>query len=176
MRIHVGSTNANKVGAVHDVFGAYPLFTGAEIVGVEVESGVSDQPMSLGESVQGATQRAKAAFIGADIGIGLEAGIMEVSGAGPMNVHVCAMFDGTTVHHGFSSAFSLPENVSALMRDESKTMGEAVHEIFAKDSVAHSSKEIGLIGALSGGRVTRRELCRQAVAMVVMRIHTDTNI
>ncbi len=176
MRIHVGSTNPNKVGAVQDVLATYPMFTGAEIVGVEVESGVAEQPTTLSESVQGATNRAKAAFTGAYISVGLEAGIMEVPGAGPMNVQVCAMFDGTTVHHGFSSAYSLPENVSALMRDESKTMGEAVHELFAEDSAAHSSKELGLIGVLSGGRVTRRELCRQAVAMAMIHIHANASV
>jgi inosine/xanthosine triphosphatase len=176
MRIHVGSTNPNKVGAVQDVLATYPMFTGAEIVGIEVISGVSEQPTSLAESVSGATNRAKAAFDGAYMGIGIEAGLLEIPGAGPMNVQVCAIFDGTSVHHGFSSAYGLPESVAALMRDEAKTMGDAVHEVFADEPTAHSSKEMGLIGILSGGRVTRRMLCREAVEMAMIHVHVKAGV
>lgn len=173
MRIHVGSTNPNKVGAVQDVLAMYDAFTGSEILGIDVESGVAEQPTSLAESVRGATNRAKAAFVGADFGIGLEAGMMEAPGAGSVNVQVCAIFDGTTVHHGFSSGYGLPERVAALMQQDSKTMGEAVHELYAHDPTAHSDKEMGLIGVLSGGRVTRRELCRQAVAVAMIHVRTE---
>lgn len=172
MRIHVGSTNPNKVGAAQDVFATYDTFAGAEIVGVDVESGVAEQPTSLAESIRGATNRAKAAFVDADFGIGLEAGMMETPGAGPMNIQICAIFDGTTVHYGFSSAYCLPERVATLMRDESKTMDEAVHALFANHA-EHSSKEMGLIGVLSGGRITRRELCRQAVAVAMIHLRVE---
>ncbi len=175
MRIHVGSTNPNKVGAVQDVLATYPVFVGAEILGMEVDSGVSEQPSSLAEAIAGATQRAKAAFPGAYLGIGLEAGMIETPGAGPMNIQICAIFDGTRVHHGFSSAYGLPEHVSALMRDEAKTMDEAVHDLFANHA-GHSSKEMGLIGVLSGGRILRRDLCRQAVATAMIHIHVNSGV
>mgnify|MGYP001571614393 CR=1 FL=1 len=169
MRIHVGSTNPNKVGAVQDVIGTYPSFAGSNIVGVDVDSGVDDQPTSLAETVRGATNRAKAAFEGSELSIGLEAGVMEVPGAGPMNVQVCAIFDGKIVHHGLSSAYVLPANVTALMQEQSKTMGEAVHDLFGNET-AQSNKEMGLIGVLSGGRVVRRELCKQAVAVTMIHL------
>ena len=73
MRIHVGSTNEVKVGAVREVSAEYPCIAGAEIVGVEAASGVADQPKTLDETIRGAINRAKAAFE-ADPGSGPGAG------------------------------------------------------------------------------------------------------
>ena len=169
MRVHVGSTNPNKVGAVEEVMKSIEMFSSAEIVGIDVQSGVSDQPSDLAETVRGATNRAKAAKGDADFGIGLEAGLMEVPGAGRMNVQVCAIFDGSMVHHGLSSAYALPSSVSALMHEQSKSMGEAVRELFPNhDGV--NSKEAGLIAILSDGRVTRKDLCEQAIAMAMIHL------
>lgn len=169
MRIHVGSTNPNKVGAVMEVFTMIDRFAGVEVVGVDVSSSVSEQPQDLAETVRGATNRAKAAKGDADFGIGLEAGMMEVPGAGKMNIQVCAIFDGTMVHHGLSSAYGLPASVSALMTEQSKTMGEAVHETFPSHA-GINSKEAGLIAVLSDGRVTRKDLCMQAVQMAMVHL------
>lgn len=52
-----------------------------EIVGCDVQSGVSAQPMSAAECLQGATNRAKAAMKAtpsADFAIGLEGGLEKV--------------------------------------------------------------------------------------------------
>ncbi len=169
MRIHVGSTNPNKVGAVDDVLRHHPMFADAQIVGIDVPSGVSDQPSSLAETVQGATQRANACFAGADLSIGLEAGVMDVPGAGPMNVQVCAIWDGAQMHHGLSSAYGLPQKVMTLMENKSMTMGDAVHAVFG-DGHGIGSKDAGLIGTLTNGRISRRDLCAQAVAMAMVSV------
>ncbi|MCR4312295.1 MAG: inosine/xanthosine triphosphatase [Candidatus Uhrbacteria bacterium] len=169
MRIHVGSSNANKVGAVEDVLKTYPQFAEAEIVGVEVSSGVGEQPMSLAETVRGATNRAKACFDGADFSIGIEGGHMEVPDAGPMNLQVCAIYDGKRVHHGLSSAFGLPENVVQLMQGGA-TLDDAVHKAGLTDNPA-LGRHSGIIGVFTGGRVDRRGLAAQAVQMAI--IHLD---
>lgn len=170
MRIHVGSTNQNKVGAVEDVVRIIPVLSQAEIVGCEVRSGVSDQPMDLAETVRGATNRAKAAFVGADLGVGLEGGIMEVPGAGRMNVQVCAVFDGVRLHHGLSSAFSLPSDITALMEAKNLELDTAVYDLgYVKTK--HVGKEGGLIGILSGGHLTRRDLCKQAVEVTMIHFY-----
>jgi inosine/xanthosine triphosphatase len=168
MRIHVGSTNPNKVGAVQDVFATYPQFAGAEIVGVEVETGVSEQPMTLAETVAGATNRAKACFNGADVGIGIEGGHMEVPGAGPMNLQVCAIFDGKRVYHGLSSAFGIPEAVADLMNGGA-TLDAAVHRMGLTDN-PNLGKGMGVSGLFTGGRVTRRALAAQSVQMAIIHI------
>lgn len=169
MRIHVGSLNPNKIGAVQDVLATYDAFTGAEIVGIDVPSGVADQPMDLAETVRGAIQRAKAVIEGADFGIGIEGGVMDVPGAGSMNIQVCAVFDGTAMYHGISSAFGLPTDLIDLMKQKSIELDAAVHEL-GYSTNARVGKEGGLIAVLSGGRVTRRDLCRQAVSMAMIHV------
>ena len=72
MRIVIGSTNITKVDAVKNVL--EPL--GHQVIGINVSSGVSAQPFSDKETVQGAKNRAYAALAeGGDFGIGLEAGV-----------------------------------------------------------------------------------------------------
>lgn len=169
MLIHVGSTNPNKIGAVEDVLSGIPAFSEAEIKGRDVSSGVSDQPLDLAETIRGATNRAKAAFEGADLGIGIEGGMMEAPGAGPMNVQVCAVFDGTTVHHGMSSAFSLPADIVEVMTTKTVELDAAVYQLGYSTS-QKIGKEGGLIGLLSDGRMTRRDLCMQAVATAMIHV------
>ena len=48
MKVIVGSKNPVKVGAVEEVFRRY--WPDCEVVGIEVESGVSAQPMSEKET------------------------------------------------------------------------------------------------------------------------------
>lgn len=169
MRINVGSTNEVKIGAVKDIFSSYQRFVGAEVNGVDVPSGVAEQPMSLAETVRGATNRAKAAKGDADFGVGIEGGHMEVPDAGPMNLQVCAIFDGERVYHGLSSAFGLPERVAELLQGGA-TLDDAVHTAGLTDN-PRLGRHSGVIGLFTGGRVDRRALAGQAVQMAI--IHLD---
>lgn len=76
MRIIVGSTNPVKVGAVEEAFKRY--WPECEVVGVEVSSGVSSQPMSEEETINGAINRAKASIGSHDFGIGIEGGVCTI--------------------------------------------------------------------------------------------------
>ena len=73
MQINVGSKNPVKIKAVRDAFGHY--FKDFEVVSVNVDSGVHQQPKSLKDIVDGAKNRAIAAFKNCDYSVGLEAGI-----------------------------------------------------------------------------------------------------
>ena len=59
MRIGVGSTNKVKVNAVKEVIADYEMFKNAEVVPVGTSSGVSDQPLSLQETINGAKKPRK---------------------------------------------------------------------------------------------------------------------
>lgn len=75
-RIAVGSTNPAKVAASRAVLER--AFPQAEVVAVEVPSGVPPQPIGAEETAAGARQRARlalAAVPGAFLGVGLEGGI-----------------------------------------------------------------------------------------------------
>ncbi len=77
--IAVGSTNAAKVNAVLQGVQAY--WPTANVTGAEVKSGVPDQPIGFEQTMQGAINRARAAKAGgADLGIGLEGGVMKIGG------------------------------------------------------------------------------------------------
>jgi non-canonical (house-cleaning) NTP pyrophosphatase len=97
MLITVGSKNPAKLKAVQIAVDEVILKVGWDLLinasatpntlkslvveGVDVHSGVSDQPMSDEESIKGAITRAKAAFDtnkNSSFGIGLEGGIQQV--------------------------------------------------------------------------------------------------
>lgn len=79
MKIIVGSKNAAKISAVQKGAGAY--WSNVEISGEDVESGVPAQPIGMDETMQGALNRARSAqALGADLGVGLEGGVMQVGG------------------------------------------------------------------------------------------------
>ncbi len=76
----VGSRNPTKVAAVEAVVRDMRMFAGSQVLveGVEVESLVSAQPMSRKETIEGATNRAKAVLRmrpDCKFAIGLEAGL-----------------------------------------------------------------------------------------------------
>ncbi|MBI5793592.1 DUF84 family protein, partial [Candidatus Uhrbacteria bacterium] len=76
MRVVLGSKNDCKLQAVRQVLAEYPKFGDAHIVGVEVDSLVPEQPLNLDATIQGAINRANAAFVDCDFTIGIEVGTM----------------------------------------------------------------------------------------------------
>ena len=81
IRVVVGSKNPVKVRAVEEAFKKY--WPGCEVRGIEVNSGVSAQPMSELETMKGARQRADLAIktdVNAQYGVGIEGGVCEVEG------------------------------------------------------------------------------------------------
>lgn len=79
MKIAVGSKNRVKIEAVRQAFVALWPDEKWQVEGVDVGSGVSDQPMSDEESIKGAHNRARKALkeLGADYGVGLEGGLQK---------------------------------------------------------------------------------------------------
>ena len=74
MRILVGSNNPVKINAVQR---AFSKFWDVEISNMEVDSGVSDMPMSDEESIKGALNRAMNAMQpNIDFSVGLEGGLI----------------------------------------------------------------------------------------------------
>lgn len=80
MRVVVGSKNPVKTEAVTQVF--QELFGAkVKVAGVEITSGVSDQPIGDEEAIKGANTRARKALRSADgveYGVGLEGGVFEI--------------------------------------------------------------------------------------------------
>jgi inosine/xanthosine triphosphatase len=171
MKIIVASLNQQKIAAVKELMAEYPMFAGASIEGVSVPSGISDQPKSLEETVQGAINRAKGAFHDADYSFGIESGLVAVpqTKTGTMDLCVCAIYDGKNIHLGLSSAFEPPILVAKFMHEKGMNMSDATAAAGLTTSKNIGAAE-GLIGILTHGRLTRLGYTKQAVTTALIHL------
>ena len=151
-RVVVGSTNPVKVAAVRAVLTRAGCSAGVE--GRAVASGVRDQPVGDAETIQGATQRARAALDAAeaDLGVGLEGGVVD-DGSRMMTCAWAVVVgrDGR-VGVGGSLAMPLPDRVAALVRGGIE-LGHAMDQV----SGGHDTKRgAGAVGILTAGLVDRQ--------------------
>jgi inosine/xanthosine triphosphatase len=170
MIIKVGSTNPQKIKAVSDTVSQYEFLNDAKVEGILVDTGVADQPKSLVETVEGAINRAKRAFVECDLSFGLESGIVEVpeTKVGFMDLCVCAIWDGVQSHLGMSSAFEPPRKIMDLMQGGMNMTQAAVALGLSTNSTVGSSE--GLVGILTKGRIDRYEQARQSVVNALIHL------
>lgn len=172
MKVIVGSKNKVKINAVSEILREYPHLTSAEVSGAEASSGVSDQPKSLEETVQGAKNRAKAIFSENDYSIGIESGLMHVPGSksGYMDVCICAIYDDSEFHIGLSSAWEFPDvSTTDLMIKDGLDMSQAINKAgMTKNSYIGSAE--GAIGILTKGRMDRKEYTKQALRTALIHL------
>lgn len=177
----IGSENPIKTGAVADVVADYPevIKPGTVLESVRVPSGVPAQPVGLNVVVSGARRRARNAHDAAGGGartlaFGIESGLIEVPREATehklsryFDVCVVALYDGGHMTLGLSCAFQIPPAVAAkVMGDEAMDLSEAtVAAGYSKDGAIGSKG--GLIGALTRGRVTRKDYTIQAIRMAL---------
>jgi inosine/xanthosine triphosphatase len=159
--------NPVKLGAIREVMAG--VFSEAEFVPVAVSSGVPDQPLGLEQTLRGAKNRAKNAFEDCVLSVALESGLVEVPGSstGYMNLTACAIFDGREMYVGLGPAFELPADVTRLVVEDGLELDPAVRRagLTNNDRIGYAQ---GIIGILSGGRVTRMDYSRPAVSMALV--------
>jgi len=167
----IGTINPVKIRALEEILLCYEVFKHAKVSSRQVISGVSEQPRSLGETIQGAKNRARQAYKECDIGVGIEDGLMAVPdvSTGFMNVCVCAIYDGDSFSVGFSSAFEYPEEITELIIGEGMTMSQALHYSGLTDNPDIGSAE-GAVGVLSQGRLMRKAYTEQAIVTALIRL------
>lgn len=171
----VGTTNPGKVQAVQATVASYEKMAPFALLATKVESGVSDQPMSLSETSLGAENRARRALDAAAksnpnskiFGIGLESGLFEGPGGKLYDVCACCIFDGEHAHLGYSSAWALPDAVTAKIQREGLDMTQAANATGLCNDPNIGDKG-GLIGVLTGGRVTRPDYTMQSIQMALL--------
>lgn len=168
--IVVGTANPIKIQAVEEVVRTSSLFSGLRIKCFASPSGVSDQPMSLEETVQGAMNRALKAFKDCKYSIGLESGLMEAPGTktGMIEFCACAIYDGEHYSIGFSCGFELPPKILAMIKKDGLDMGDAYFRSGLTENQKLGSAE-GAIGLLTKGRVTRKDYTIQAIEMALIQ-------
>ncbi len=171
MKVVVASENRVKVSAAEETLKEYSMFSDAEISCVSADSGVSPQPKSLEETVQGAMNRAERSFKDCDYSIGIESGLMEVphTKSGSMDFCACSIYDGKEHNIGLSCAFEFPKKVTEMIHGLGIDANDAFYKAgLTKDKKIGSSE--GAIGLLTKGRVTRKEYTKQAVRMALIHL------
>lgn len=171
MKIGVGSKNKTKVGAVEEVLLASEMFSHAQVGGVAVQIEEFGHPKNLEETVEGAVQRAKQAYVGNDYGIGIEGGLMAVpqTKTGHMEVAVCAIFDGKQIHLGLSPAYEWPHKVLHKILHEGLDGSQAMRETGLTNKQKLGEHE-GFVGLFTRGRTNRTEFNKAAVMMALMHL------
>jgi inosine/xanthosine triphosphatase len=148
MIVKVGSANRMKVDAVKRAFRRF--FPKVRVEGLEVPSGVSPQPVSLGEVVRGARNRARAAFRDCDYAVGIEAGSFRLAALSPDPFQItmaCIRHAGGETLGG-GPFFELP--------------GKLAHGVVKSDT--------GSVALVLKGKVTRGGVTRDAVLMALSRL------
>jgi inosine/xanthosine triphosphatase len=175
-KIIVASRNPVKIQAARSGF--QRMFPGEafSLESASVPSGVSHQPLTDRETLQGAMQRTENAARlqpAADFWVGIEGGVEEQDGElGAFAWVVVRSPD--RVGKSRTGTFYLPPAVAAHVR-AGKELGEADDLVFQR---SNSKQENGAIGLLTGDVVDRAALYEQAVilALAPFRIQTCIRI
>lgn len=162
--IAVGSTNPVKLRATRAVLGA--LAPSATIEGIAVASTVPDQPFGDEQTIRGAVARARAAreALNADLGVGIEGGVVEQSDGSMRTCAWAAIVDATgRPGVGGSLSLQLPHEVATMIRDGVE-LGIAMDRLVGESNTKHAQ---GAVGILTGGLVDRQRAYEVLVAYAV---------
>jgi inosine/xanthosine triphosphatase len=158
MKIAVGSQNKAKLAAIQNA--ALTYWPQSTVAGYDVPSGVSDQPMTLQETLTGATNRAHAALQagkpqGATIGVGLEGGLVQMRDFTVL-FGIVTITDGTTTASAPTTGTPHPASWTAPLEG-----GEELGPFIAKKFPDYT-KTIGARPFLTGGQLLREEVFTEA--------------
>lgn len=146
MKIAVGSTNPVKIKATRQAFLKVWPKKKWEVVGIEVESGVSSQPKSDLESIRGATNRARGALKQAksDYGVGIEGGISKINGIWFDTAWIVVL--DKKGRKGIGSTINMPTPPSFIKKvEKGMEVGHIDDEVFKKQNSKHQEGHFGLM-------------------------------
>src|SRR5215472_8575036 len=162
-KIIVASKNPVKIAATLAGFRSMFPDEEFEATGVSVPSGVANQPFSDAETLQGALNRANAAYYhdqNADFWVGIEGGV-EDKGSEMEAFAWVVVRSRALVGKGKTGTFFLPERVMDMIK-EGMELGEADDVVFG---MTNSKQEIGAVGILTGHVINRTELYKAAIVL-----------
>ncbi len=170
MKIIVASTNPVKIAAAQNGFRAMKIGGDAGFTGVSVPSGVSDQPGTDAETLQGARTRARnarALFPAADFWVGIEGGIAD--DGEQMIAFAWVVVLGRDLGAGAhgearTATFQLPPEIRRLVL-EGVELGHADDIVFGR---SNSKQQDGAIGILTDGVVDRAAYYAHAVMLALV--------
>lgn len=160
--IAVGSTNPAKTTAAKTI--CERAFPGCTVTGVDVPSGVPEQPIGPSQTSTGARNRARAALAavpGARLGMGLEGG---VDAEGNLINCVAVVEAGGRENLTWGVRFPLPPAVvNRVLKGEE--LSRVMDEVTGR---TESKKQQGAVGILTNGLFTRAEMWQGPLACALM--------
>ena len=166
--VGVGSKNPVKLAAVNAVLGR--ITREARVESVFVPSTVRDQPFGDDETICGALARAHAArkAVGADLGIGIEGGVVDVDDTMRTCAWAAVVDSAGREGVGGSLAMPLPAAVAKLVR-EGMELGHAMDRLTGEQNTKHRQ---GAVGILTAGLVDRQAAYEVIVTYALARFLT----
>jgi|SRR3989338_3197801 len=172
MNVAVGSKNPIKIEAVRLAFKTVWPKIAWNVVGIEVASGVSHQPMSSAEAIHGAGTRARSALAlsEADYSVGMEGGFQRIGEHGfSMGWTVVKDRQGN-IGIGASLHTLLPPQMVAMI-ENGMELGTVDDKIFGR---TNSKQTEGFIGLMTNGLITRTTAYRDGVIAALSRfLHAE---
>ena len=165
MKVRVGSCNPVKITATENVLNN--IFDEVDVEGVFVHSRIPDQPIGLNQTIEGAINRAKAAYAsGCDLGVGIESGLLETPHTitGYIDLQWCAIFDGEKITLGVSAGFEYPSMVVQEVL-KGREVGDVMDQITGVEDLG---EKMGAVSYLSKGLLDRTRNTEQCVLMAMI--------
>ncbi len=165
LKVAVGSLNQVKIRAVAGVI--HRVWPAAEVLGVDVNSGVPDQPHGDEEAISGAVRRAQVARqeAGADYGVGLEGGVSHTARGTYTNAWCAIVARDGAISVGGSVAMPLPPRVAARLR-QGWELGDAMDEL---TGMKDTKQKMGAVGILTDGLFDRERAYQTIVAYALTK-------
>ncbi len=170
MTVAVGSINPAKIAAAEQA--VCSVWPDAQIIPVDVPSGVAEQPIGDDETIAGAINRARAArdATNADLGVGIEGGVIDTRYGMFVSGWSAVIDREERVGLGNSGHFLLPDAIARNIRDG----GELGPEMDRFTGLHDVKRNLGAVGIFTGGRITRTEALATGVLFALTRfIHPE---
>lgn len=166
-KVAVGSKNPRKLESVELAFKEVWPEEKWEIVGIDSQSGVSNQPMSDEESITGARNRARHAIKEAksDFGVGLEGGLQKI---GPHHFQcgwMVVIDKNGKEGIGSSIKMNTPRRAMELI-EKGMELGEVSDVLFGK---VNSKRAEGYFGLMTKNAITRMKGYKDGVIVALTR-------
>jgi inosine/xanthosine triphosphatase len=169
MKVVVGSKNPIKLASSEQAFSTYFPNETIEYLAAETESGVSEQPMSVEETIRGAVNRAmNACRPGTDFSVGIEGGLSlyDIDGQEHgIEISWACVYDCRTGVHELASSAGFPIFPQILDQIKAgKALSEAMHDEYGFVNLGQRN---GYIGWLSNDVITRQSSNFEAVLLAL---------
>jgi inosine/xanthosine triphosphatase len=168
--VAVGTTNPSKLQAVRTAM--KKLKKPFQIKSVEVESGISPQPMTDEETKKGSLNRASRALQKmpiAEISIGIEGGVEKTKDGLMNSVWVCLISKEKKTFFVNGNRFLLPVSIASRIF-KGEEMGKAVDVLTHESDV---NKKHGMIGVITRNYVKRAESDSSVVQLAIGQWYGD---